>query len=138
MAVATVVTRGRELEASLPFCFGAREPSRKGNEEVRKLAIVGSVLLLLMTTMALIVAAAPARAEGGKAVPPPPGLVSWWPLDGDANDIVGTNHGTLHGATFAPGLVDEAVSLDGVDDFIMVPHSPSLNFGTNDFTSTCG
>lgn len=68
-------------------------------------------------------------------VTPAAGLVSWWPLDGDANDVVGTNHGTLYGgATFATGLADQAVSLDGVDDFVMVPDSPSLSFGANDFT----
>ncbi|MEW6571702.1 MAG: LamG-like jellyroll fold domain-containing protein [Nitrospirota bacterium] len=67
--------------------------------------------------------------------PPPSGLISWWPGDGDANDIVDNNHGTLlNGATFGTGLVDEAFQLDGINDFVMVPHSPSLNFSTNDFT----
>jgi hypothetical protein len=34
--------------------------------------------------------------------PPPTGLLSWWPGDGNANDIAGPNDGTpLNGATFA-------------------------------------
>ena len=52
-------------------------------------------------------------------VPPPPGLVSWWPGDGDANDITDGNHGTLqNGAAFASGKVGQAFSMDGVDDYI--------------------
>ena len=56
---------------------------------------------------------------GPPSVPPPAGMVSWWPGDGNANDIVGGNHGTLAGgATFAKGKVGQAFSLDGVDDYV--------------------
>ena len=61
-------------------------------------------------------------------VAPPAGLVSWWPGDEDAHDIVGGHHGTLeNGATYAKGMVGPAFSLDGVDDFVRVPSSPALN-----------
>ena len=47
------------------------------------------------------------------------GLVSWWPGDGSADDIVGGEHGTLmNGATFAPGILGQAFSFDGVDDYV--------------------
>jgi len=60
-------------------------------------------------------------------VPPPSGLVSWWPGDGDANDIAGSNHGTLqNGATFAPGKVGQAFIFDGTDDYVEVPDAPTL------------
>ena len=60
-------------------------------------------------------------------VSPPSGLVVWWPGDGNANDIAGANSGVLqNGATFAPGQVGQAFSLDGFDDFIEVPNSASL------------
>src|SRR5262249_52152799 len=60
--------------------------------------------------------------------PPPAGLVSWWPGDGNANDIVSGNDGTLqNGATFGPGLVGQAFSFDGVDDFVAVPNNDNLN-----------
>jgi hypothetical protein len=61
-------------------------------------------------------------------VQPPAGLVSWWPGDGNADDIIGSNDGALQGGTtFAPGMVGQAFSLDGVDDSIRVPNHPSLN-----------
>jgi hypothetical protein len=55
----------------------------------------------------------------GACISPPPGLVSWWPGDGNALDIVGPNDGTpFNGATFARGLVDQAFSFDGLDDVV--------------------
>jgi hypothetical protein len=48
-------------------------------------------------------------------IEPPAGLLSWWPGDGNANDIQGNNDGSLlEGATFAPGLVGRAFSFDGI------------------------
>jgi hypothetical protein len=42
----------------------------------------------------------------------PSGLVSWWPGDGDFNDIVDANIGTNAGATmFATGKVGQAFCL---------------------------
>jgi hypothetical protein len=55
-------------------------------------------------------------------IPASPGLVSWWPGEGSANDRVEGNSGILqNGATFAPGKVGQAFSLDGVDDFVNTP-----------------
>ena len=61
-------------------------------------------------------------------VQPPEGLVSWWPGEGDAADIADENDGTLqNGATFAPGMVGQAFSLDGVDDHVRIPAASNLN-----------
>ena len=55
-------------------------------------------------------------------VQPPEGLVSWWPGEGDASDIVGNNHGMRqNGATFAPGMVGQAILLDGIDGYVRCP-----------------
>jgi Concanavalin A-like lectin/glucanases superfamily len=66
---------------------------------------------------------------------PPAGMISWWDAEGDASDIVGSNHGTFeNGATITPsGRVGSAFSFDGVNDFVKVPNSESLNPG-NQFT----
>src|SRR2546426_107691 len=66
--------------------------------------------------------------------PPPAGMVNWWPGDGNANDIKGAHHGTLqNGAAFAAGMVGQAFSFDGVDDFASFGAAAG-NFGTADFT----
>ena len=74
------------------------------------------------------------RATAQSCVQPPSGLVSWWPGDGDADDIVDGNPGSLEkGAMFAPGKVGKAFSLDGVDDHIRVEHNPD-NLNLNQMT----
>ena len=58
----------------------------------------------------------------------PPIPVSWWPADGNTQDVQDDNDGTLkNGAGFAPGLADQAFSLDGSDDFVLVANAPNLN-----------
>ena len=63
----------------------------------------------------------------GGCVEPPAGQVGWWPGDGNATDIAGSNNGTLlNGVTFAPGKVGQAFSFDGADDQVRVPNALSL------------
>ena len=58
------------------------------------------------------------------AVAEPDDLVSWWPGDGDADDISGSDDGTLEStAGFATGLVGQAFSFNGTSD--------SVNVGTS-------
>ena len=66
--------------------------------------------------------------QAQSCLPVPPGLISWWPGNGNANDIQGANNGALqNGATFAPGKVGSAFSFDGVDDFVNVADALDLN-----------
>src|SRR5262245_25144575 len=61
------------------------------------------------------------------AVPAPAGIVSWWPGDGDASDLIGSNDGTLtNGAGFAAGMVGQAFSFDATDDVVDVGGSASV------------
>jgi hypothetical protein len=58
----------------------------------------------------------------------PTGLIGWWTGDGTATDIQLGNNGVLmNGAAFAPGLVKQAFSLDGDDDFVDVADTPALH-----------
>src|SRR5579864_8859362 len=65
---------------------------------------------------------------GGACTPAPSGLVSWWPGDNEANDVTGTNDGTVNGSTFALGEVNQAFSFDGSGAFVSVNDSQSLRF----------
>jgi hypothetical protein len=71
-------------------------------------------------------------AAAGKCLPvctqAPSGLITWWPGAGNANDLIGANNGTpQNGATFAPGEVGTAFSFDGMNDYVLVPDSRSLD-----------
>ena len=88
------------------------------------------LLVLSFFTNTVLVRDTPAQCA-----PPPSGLVNWWPGDGNANDIAGSNNGTLqNGVTFAPGKVGSAFNFDGVDDFVNVPDTASLDAITSAIT----
>ncbi|HEX5399643.1 MAG TPA: FG-GAP-like repeat-containing protein [Verrucomicrobiae bacterium] len=67
--------------------------------------------------------------------PAPPGLVAWWRGEGNANDSIGTNNGTLSpsGAAYAAGKVGEGFLFNGTNGYVQIPDSPALN-QTNEFT----
>ena len=70
----------------------------------------------------------------GKPGPIREGLVSWWPGEGNANDVAGTNNGVLvNGVTFAPGMVGQGFRFNGVNSYVQIADSPSLN-PINEFT----
>ena len=66
----------------------------------------------------------------------PAGLVAWWPAEGNAQDIVGGNNGTLeNGAGFAPGETGQAFDFDGSNQFVQIPDAPALE--PTNFTWAC-
>ena len=78
----------------------------------------GPDALTQATGLAAFVAKAGAT-ETGDCCPPPTDLAGWWPGDGNARDLAGTNHGTLtNGASYAEGFVGQAFKFDGVDDCV--------------------
>jgi hypothetical protein len=63
----------------------------------------------------------------------PAGLISWWPADGNANDIQGDNDGTLlDGATFTDGMVGQAFGFDGISRV----SAPTTGLPTDDSNRT--
>jgi len=55
-------------------------------------------------------------------------LVAYWPFDNDFGDKSGNgNNGINHGATFTTGEINQALSFDGVDDYVNCGNDASLN-----------
>ena len=67
--------------------------------------------------------------------PVPPSPAHWWQAEGNANNSVGTDNGTLVGVTFGPGVhgTDQAFSFDGADDQVVF-NTANGNPDTGDFT----
>ncbi len=65
------------------------------------------------------------------------GLVAWYPFNNNANDASGTgNNGTVSGATSTTdrfGIANAAYSFDGINNYIEVLNSASLNFGNGTY-----
>ncbi len=64
----------------------------------------------------------------GNCFSPPANIVGWWPGDGNANDIVSTNNGSLKGGATATGVgeVAQAFTFDGTNAYVQIPDSPAL------------
>ncbi len=66
----------------------------------------------------------------------PQGMVSNWKFDEGSGttaiDSVGTNYGTIYGATWVDGICGSGLSFDGVDDYIALSEISGSAY--NDFT----
>jgi hypothetical protein len=96
-------------------------------------------LTTLLITLMLASFISTLSAQNVPSYIPSNGLVGWWPFNGNADDESGNgNHGTIHGASLINdrySFPNSALVFDGIDDYVIVPNSPSLNFGTsNSFT----
>jgi hypothetical protein len=71
----------------------------------------------------------------GPCAPRPAGLTSWWTGNGDARDVAGGHDATTHGnVQFTPGIVADALTLDGISAYADVPEDPAVDVGARDFT----
>lgn len=77
------------------------------------------------------VTSAAARLRVDVCTAPPSGLAAWWPGEGNAEDRVSTNHGTLVGGTsFVPGFVGQAFSFSQWSDAVTFPDSAAFRPST--------
>src|SRR5438477_3006592 len=79
----------------------------------------------LLALIFLMSATSCLQAEAAGCSPAGAGLVAWWPGDGNATDIVGTNNGILQGGATAnrSGLIASAFTFDGTNNYIQFPDS---------------
>ncbi|MFQ6057165.1 MAG: hypothetical protein ACE5J9_05430 [Methanosarcinales archaeon] len=87
------------------------------------------VSLVVLSTLSIASAYYPERA----------GTVGYWHFEeGSGNVAVDSsglgNNGTIYGATWTTGKVGGALSFDGVDDYVEVPDSVSLDISGNQIT----
>lgn len=74
---------------------------------------------------------APPVTGGPTCLLPSPNLVSWWPGDGNAGDLMGRSNGTLSGGVaFATGQVGQAFNMDGSTGQVLVGNPASLRLTT--------
>jgi hypothetical protein len=85
--------------------------------------LLGEGLILLFSLIAV------SQAGVETCVQPPSGLVSWWPGDGNAEDIVDGNDGVLqNGATFADGKVGQASAIPAEPSSPVITGAAALAF----------
>jgi len=77
-------------------------------------------------------------------VPPPnTTMVAWYPFDAIAGsppstpNLATANSGVVFGATLVPGVVGNALSFNGISDYVDSPSSIVTNFGPAALPSTC-
>ncbi|MHB9080190.1 MAG: type VI secretion system tube protein Hcp [Pirellulaceae bacterium] len=71
------------------------------------------------------------NATGTAPITLPPETVGWWPGEGTAEDIAGDHDGMLfNGVSFAPGMVAQAFSFDGVDDHVAIPNGSPITLAS--------
>src|SRR5579871_5702676 len=90
-------------------------------------AVVREKILSIFLALAGIVAGGVGAFAA--PMPAPPGLVGWWPGDGNANDMAGTNNGVLMGGATDtnPGFNGQCFTFDGTNAYVQIPNAPELN-----------
>jgi len=128
------------LDAPISLKFGRREGFQGMylNGRIDEVEIYNGTALTPQQIYMLYSAGSSGKCKGrstSTCVPPPVGLTSWWPGDGNGNELVSQKKGLFREDAFTgPGLVGDAFKFDGDHEYFEVPDDPALNFGTRDFT----
>jgi concanavalin A-like lectin/glucanase superfamily protein len=88
--------------------------------------ISGAATFLVVASTVLFSPAAQGQ-PAPVCVPPPSGLVSWWPGDGNTQDITDGNVGTIvGGVAFSAARVLQGFNLNGSNAYVQVANAPNL------------
>ena len=99
----------------------------KGVKELKKKVLSISFALVLVLSLSLVMVTPVAAADSN------PGLIGMWHFDGTGADSSGNSNTAVlvNGATYGTGKYGQALSLDGIDDYVTIPFNPS---GIGDIT----
>ena len=114
------------------YVFGIEKTSNCINKDggmrkwVTVIAMVAAAVVVWMACM-------------GVGVADDDGLVAEWHFDEGSGSVLvdssgNGNDGVINGATWVGGVSGSALSFDGVDDYVEVPHDSSLDFGYGDLS----
>src|SRR3989338_6758175 len=82
--------------------------------------LIRRFLLPLSILLSFVFLSPPASAA--LCLPLPSDAAHWWRAEGDAQDSVGSSHGTLEwGTAYAAGMAGQGFSFDGIDDLVAIP-----------------
>lgn len=97
------------------------EKTRNGNTTLKNYVKRMSVGLAVMVSVLIAVISPTPLYAAGACYPVPDGIVSWWPGNGNANDIIDSNNGNLvNNVTFSTGMVGTGFDFDGTS-FVQAP-----------------
>ncbi len=118
--------RNGDLSNNQPFLIG-QHATAHANDFIGELDEVEIFSLAITGADVASIYNAGSTGKCRSCVPPPANMISWWPGDGNPNDIQNGNNGTLQGGTtYAAGRVGQAFSLDAsTDSGVIVPSTPS-------------
>ncbi len=105
--------------------------SAQTNEAGTYAVVVSNSVARVASSNALLTVKLPVSCTPAAA-----GLVSWWPGEGDATDIVSGNNGTvINSLVYAPGMVGEAFDHTLTNGAVIVP--AASNLAVQSFTIEC-
>jgi hypothetical protein len=116
-------------QAGRPVRDAARIRIRLKESKIRHLGAGLCLAAALLLPVRAPAQSPPPPPAGVISDPAPAGMISWWPGDGNANDIYSTNNGTLMGGATATnvGVDGTAFVFDGVTACVAIPDAPALH-----------
>ncbi len=109
------LTPGQNLNLTVTFSPTTSTPplSRTADLSISATGPSAPPIVSIIPLSGTVGGASGSSSGGAACAPVPSGLISWWRGEGDANDQMGVNNGTLNGVSFGPGVVGQAFVFSG-------------------------